>query len=146
MSTPVFTDGQVLPECSYTVTRDDLRRYADASGDDNPVHLDDDVAAAAGFPGVVAHGMYTLALAGRALEDWAGGRGRVRDVRAKFTRPVVVPDGEGAVVVVGGVVRSVEPGEGETLVTVTLEVTCGIDRVLGAPRATLAVPHSGGAQ
>ena len=146
MSTPVFADGQVLPECSYTVTRDDLRRYADASGDDNPVHLDDDVAAAAGFPGVVAHGMYTLALAGRALEDWAGGRGRVRDVRAKFTRPVVVPDDEGAVVIVGGVVRSVERGEGETLVTVTLEVTCGIDRVLGAPRATFAVPDSGGAQ
>ena len=138
-----FAEGQVLPERSYPVTRDDLRRYAAASGDDNPVHQRDDVAVAAGFPGVVAHGMYTLALAGRALEEWAGGRGRVRDVRAKFTRPVVVPVDEPAVVSVGGVVRSVEQTGDELLVTVALEVTCGIDRVLGAPRATFSVPSGG---
>lgn len=137
-----YADGQVLPERSYTVTRADLRRYADVAGDPNPVHVSDEAAAAAGFPGVVAHGMYTLALAGRALEEWAGGRGRVRDLRAKFTRPVVVPDDEhGAVVTVGGVVRSVEHADGESLVTVAMEVTCGIDRVLGAPRATFAVPE-----
>lgn len=144
-SAAAYAEGLVLPERSYTVTRDDLRRYASASGDDNPVHLRDDVAAAAGFPGVIAHGMYTLALAGRALEEWAGARGRVRDVRAKFTRPVVVPADEGAVVTVGGVVRSVEQADGESLVTVALEVTCGIDRVLGAPRATFSVPDGGGA-
>lgn len=146
MSTDVpssFVEGQVLPERSYAVDRDDLRRYAAASGDDNPVHQRDDVAVAAGFPGVVAHGMYTLALAARSVEEWAGGPGRVRDVRAKFTRPVVVPSDGAAVVTVGGLVRSVEESGNELLVTVTLEVTCGIDRVLGAPRATFAVPHGG---
>jgi acyl dehydratase len=136
-----YAEGQVLPEHSYTVTRDDLRRYAAASGDHNPVHLSDTAAEAAGFPGVIAHGMYTLALAARALEDWARGPGRIRDLRAKFTRPVVVPDEDGTVVTVGGVVRSVEPVDGELLVSVALEVSCGIDRVLGAPRATFAVPE-----
>ncbi len=141
MTVTDFTDGQVLPDRSFTVTRADLRRYADVAGDPNPVHVSDEAARAAGFPGVVAHGMYTLALAGRALEEWAGGRGRVRDLRAKFTRPVVVPDDDqGAVVTVGGVVRSVEDTDGQRLVTVALEVTCGIDRVLGAPRATFVVP------
>ena len=102
--------GATLAPHTFTVTRADLRRYAAASGDPNPVHLDDSVAQAAGFDGVIAHGMLTLALAGRALEQWAGGAGRVRDLRAKFTRPVLVPDDEqGAVVQVGGVVRSVEP-------------------------------------
>lgn len=149
MTTPTtpttYTDGEVLPEQSYTVTRADLRRYAVASGDPNPVHLSDDAAVAAGFPAVIAHGMYTLALAGRALEAWSGGGGHVRDLRAKFTRPVVVPDDEeGTVVTVGGVVRSVEQSGPHALVTVALEVTCGIDKVLGAPRATFAVPGDAG--
>lgn len=137
-----FSEGQALPEQSYTVTRADLRRYAAASGDPNPVHLSDRAAVAAGFPAVIAHGMYTLALAGRALDAWSGGGGHVRDLRAKFTRPVVVPDDEtGTVVTVAGVVRSVEPaGSSEVEVTVALEVTCGADRVLGAPRATFTLP------
>ena len=144
-TTPMtYTDGAVLPEQRYTITRADLRRYAAASGDPNPVHLSDEAAVAAGFPAVIAHGMYTLALAGRALETWSGG-GVVRDLRAKFTRPVVVPDDEdGTVVTVGGVVRSVEHSGSEALVTVALEVTCGIDRVLGAPRATFVVREGAG--
>ena len=133
--------GSALAPHSFTVTREDLRRYAAASGDPNPVHLEDAAAQAAGFDGVIAHGMLTLALAGRALEDWAGGPGRVRDLRAKFTRPVPVPDDErGAVVRVGGVVRSVEQHDDGIEVAIALEVTCGIDTVLGAPRAVVVVP------
>lgn len=133
--------GATLAPHTFTLTRADLRRYAAASGDPNPVHLDDSAAQAAGFDGVIAHGMLTLALAGRALEQWAGGTGRVRDLRAKFTRPVLVPDDEhGAVVQVGGVVRSVEPHDDGLEVAVALEVTCGIDTVLGAPRAVVVVP------
>lgn len=133
--------GQVLPTHSFTVTRADLRRYAAASGDPNPVHLDDAVARAAGFEGVLAHGMLTMAFAGRAVEHWAGGPGRVRDLRAKFTRPVLVPDDEtGTVVEVGGVVRSAETVADGLEVGIALEVTCGIDTVLGAPRAVVVVP------
>ena len=133
--------GAALAPHSFTVTRADLRRYAAASGDPNPVHLEDSAAQAAGFDGVIAHGMLTLALAGRALEEWAGGPGRVRDLRAKFTRPVLVPDDErGAVVQVGGVVRSVDERDDGLEVAIALEVTCGIDTVLGAPRAVVLVP------
>ncbi|GAA1939573.1 MaoC/PaaZ C-terminal domain-containing protein [Nocardioides marmoribigeumensis] len=136
-----FEAGQALPPHEYEVTRADLVAYAEASGDDNPIHQDEDVAQAVGLPGVIAHGMFTLALASRAVEEWAGGPGRVRELGAKFTRPVVVHAHEPAYVAVVGVVRSVEPAEGGgTAVTVALEVTCGIDKVLGAPKAVFVVP------
>ena len=62
-----------------------------------------------GLPGVIAHGMYTMALAARALDDWAGGPGRVRELGCKFTKPVVVPDDDtGVVVRVAGTVKAVE--------------------------------------
>ena len=70
--------GDVLPEQVYTVTRADLVRYAGASGDQNPIHWSDRVATSVGLPGVIAHGMYTMALAARALDTWAGGPGKVR--------------------------------------------------------------------
>ncbi len=135
-----FTPGQALPGHEYELMRADLVAYAAASGDDNPIHQDEDVAQAVGLPGVIAHGMLTLALASRAVESWAGGPGRVRELGAKFTRPVVVEAGEPAYVAVAGVVRSVEPAAGGTAVTVALEVTCGIDKVLGAPKAVFVVP------
>lgn len=137
--------GQALPPHEFELTRADLRAYAEASGDDNPIHQDEEVALAVGLPGVIAHGMLTLALASRAVESWAGGPGRVRELGAKFTRPVVVHADEPAYVTVAGVVRSVEPAEGGgTAVTVALEVTSGIDKVLGAPKAVFVVPDGPG--
>jgi acyl dehydratase len=129
-----FTVGEVLPDQTYTVTRAHLVRYAGASGDLNPIHWSDRVAATVGLPGVIAHGMYTLALAARALDTWAGGPGHVVELGAKFTRPVVVPDDEAGVqVVVRGTVKNVT-GEGAQI---ALEVTCGGEKVLGMPRAVL---------
>jgi acyl dehydratase len=126
--------GDVLPEQTYTVTRADLVRYAGASGDFNPIHWSERVATSVGLPGVIAHGMYTLALAGRALDTWAGGTGRIVELGCKFTRPVVVPDDDtGVDVVVRGTVGNVTD-EG---VQVALEVTCGDQKVLGMPRAVL---------
>lgn len=113
--------GQELPEQTYTVTRASLVRYAGASGDFNPIHWSDRVATSVGLPGVIAHGMYTLALAARALDTWAGATGRVRELSCKFTKPVVVPDDDtGVEVVVRGTVKNVTD-EG---VQVALEVTC----------------------
>ncbi len=127
--------GEELPEQTYTVRRTDLIRYAGASGDFNPIHWSDRVAGTVGLPGVIAHGMYTLALAARALDTWAGGPGRVRELGAKFTRPVVVPDDDvGVEVVVRGTVKNVTD-EG---VHIALEVTCGGQKVLGMPRAVLS--------
>ena len=126
--------GAVLPVHEFTVTRADLVRYTGASGDRNPIHWSDRVATSVGLPGVIAHGMFTMALAARALDDWAGGPGRVRELGCKFTRPVVVPDDDtGVVVRVAGTVKAVE----DDTVSVTLEVTCGGEKVLGMPRAVL---------
>jgi len=126
--------GATLPEQTYTVTRADLVRYAGASGDFNPIHWSDRVATSVGLPGVIAHGMYTLALAARALDTWAGGPGHVVELGAKFSKPVVVPDDDrGVDVVVRGTVKEVA----EDGVRVTLEVTCGGEKVLGMPKAVL---------
>lgn len=126
--------GATLPEQTYTVTRADLVRYAGASGDFNPIHWSDRVATSVGLPGVIAHGMYTLALAARALDTWAGGPGRVVELGAKFSKPVVVPDDDrGVDVVVRGTVKEVT----DDGVKVALEVTCNGEKVLGMPKAVL---------
>jgi acyl dehydratase len=126
--------GDELETQTYTVTRADLVAYAAAAGDPNPIHQDEEVARSVGLPGVIAHGMYTLALAARAADTWAGAPGRVLELGAKFTKPVVVPAGDAGVeVVVAGVVKKVEDG----LATVSLTVTCGDDKVLGMPTAVL---------
>lgn len=131
-----YVEGQSLPEQRYQVTRADLAAYAAASGDHNPIHQDDEVARSVGLPGVIAHGMVTLALAARAVDAWAGQPGQVRDLGAKFTKPVAVPVDGSAEVVVAGTVRSVAAG----LVRVALEVTCAGERVLGNPTATFSAP------
>jgi acyl dehydratase len=127
-------EGQELPTQVYRVTRADLVRYAGASGDFNPIHYSDRVARSVGLPGVIAHGMYTMALAGRALATWAGRPDAVLEFGVRFTRPVVVPDDDiGAEVIVGGSVRTVGPDRAQ----VDLTVTSGGEKVLAQARATL---------
>ena len=126
--------GDDIPELRVTPDRYLPHRYAGASGDFNPIHWSDRVATKVGLPGVIAHGMYTLALAARALDTWAGGPGRVSELGCKFTKPVVVPDDDtGVEVVVRGKVANVT----DAGVQVTLEVTCDGQKVLGAPKAVL---------
>jgi acyl dehydratase len=129
-------EGQQLPEQTFRVTRADLVRYARASGDDNPIHQSDEVARSVGLPGVIAHGMYTMALAARALQAWAGRVDAVVEYGVRFTKPVVVPEGDtGVEVVVGGVVRKVADGKAE----VDLTVTSRGEKVLAQARATLGL-------
>jgi len=61
-----------LPVQTFRVTRADLIRYAGASGDFNPIHWSERFAVKVGLPGVIAHGMFTMALVGRAVTAWAG--------------------------------------------------------------------------
>jgi acyl dehydratase len=121
---------------TYRVTRADLVAYAAASGDHNPIHTDEQIALSVGLPGVIAHGMYTLALAARYVEEELGDLGQpgaIAGLVAKFTKPVVVPAGdEGAEVTISGVLTV----EGEQR-TVALSVICAGERVLGNPRAVL---------
>lgn len=127
-----MTPGEALEPQEYAVTRADLVRYAEASGDHNPIHQDDAVAQSVGLPGVIAHGMYTMALAARAVASWTDGA-EVVELGCRFTNPVLVP-AEGAVTVtVAGTVKSVD----DDRVTIALEVTCGGTKVLGMPRAVV---------
>jgi acyl dehydratase len=128
--------GSALAPLVCTITRGDLVRYAGASGDFNPIHWSDRVATGIGLPGVIAHGMFTLALAGRAVSQWAGGPERVLELGARFTKPVQVPDDEhGAEVEVTGTVSSV----GDGLARIDLTVTSGSTKVLGQARAVVRV-------
>jgi acyl dehydratase len=125
--------GDELEPQTFTIRRADLVRYAGASGDFNPIHWSDRVAKSVGLPGVIAHGMYTMALAARALRLWAGAA-EVVEFGCKFTNPVVVPDDDDGVdLVVAGTVKSVTDG----LTTISLEVTCDGQKVLGMPKAVL---------
>jgi acyl dehydratase len=117
---------------TYAITRADLVRYAEASGDHNPIHQDEAVATSVGLPGVIAHGMYTMALAARAVEEWFPGR-EVVSLGCKFTNPVVVPAKGGVDVEVAG--QATEGDDG--LTTVALTVTCGGQKVLGMPKAVV---------
>ncbi|MDH6181980.1 acyl dehydratase [Microbacteriaceae bacterium SG_E_30_P1] len=100
--------GQVVAEHVQHVTRDSLVRYAGASGDFNPIHYRDDVAASVGLPGVLAHGMLTMGLAAQPVVDWIGTRGWVSDYQVRFTRPVVVDPAEGATLTIVAKVGAVD--------------------------------------
>jgi acyl dehydratase len=125
--------GAELPARTFRVTRATLVRYAGASGDFNPIHWSDRIAGAVGLPGVIAHGMLTMALAGEALAAWLGDTTRIVEYGVTFTNPVLVPDDDaGAEVVVGGQVkRQTEDG----LFQVELTATAAGQKVLGQARA-----------
>jgi acyl dehydratase len=127
--------GAELPAQTFVVTRADLVRYAGASLDFNPIHWSDRVATKVGLPGVIAHGMYTMALVGRALVGWAGDPAAVRELNVRFTRPVAVPDDDdGVEVTVSGVVRAVGDA-GDVQVDVT--AVSGGEKVLSQAKAVL---------
>jgi acyl dehydratase len=129
--------GTQLPPLSLRVTRADLVRYAGASGDLNPIHWSDRVASAVGLPGVIAHGMLTMALAGRLVTDWVGDPAAIRAYGVRFTRPVVVPDDdEGAALEISGTVKGVADG----VATVAITATYDGKTVLGRAQAEVVLP------
>ena len=95
-------------------------RYAGASGDFNPIHYRDDVAAAVGLPGVLAHGMLTMGAAVQPVVDWAG-PARILDYQVRFTRPVVVDPEAGAQLHVVATVGQLGEGTARIDLTVTAE-------------------------
>jgi len=100
--------GDVVAERTVHLTRESLVRYAGASGDFNPIHYRDDVAARVGLPGVLAHGMLTMGLSVETIVPWLGDSGRILEYGVRFTRPVVVDAEQGADVTVRAVVGAVD--------------------------------------
>jgi len=130
--------GAELPERAYRVTRAHLVRYAGASGDFNPIHWNQRIATSVGLPDVIAHGMLTMALAGRAVAAWAGDPGALEEYHVRFGRPVVVPDDDSgtAVTVRGKVAAVLDDGR----LRVDLTVTSNGEKVLSLARAVVRLP------
>ena len=130
--------GEALPPLTVRVTRADLVRYAGASGDFNPIHWNERFAVGVGLPNVIAHGMLTMALAGRLVTTWTGDPSAVVGYAARFTRPVVVPDDdEGVALELTGTVKAVDT-EGDGRVA-TVAVTAAVDGKTVLGRATARV-------
>lgn len=121
--------GDTIGTTEFLLTRDSLVRYAGASGDFNSIHYRDDVAAAVGLPGVLAHGMLTMGVAVQVAVDWVGDAGKVTDYQVRFTKPVVVDPVDGAVLVVTGKIGEINAETGE--VRVDLTTTFNETAVLG---------------
>ena len=127
--------GTELPAQDFVIQRANLVQYAGASGDFNIIHWNERVAKAVGLPNVIAHGMLTMATAGRVVTDWVGDPGAVLSYGVRFSRPVVVEDDDkGATLRVSGIVE--EKREDGTVV-VGLSATVDGDKVLMGARAVV---------
>ena len=129
----MIEDGLILPEKVFYIDRALLKAYADASGDQNPIHQNEEFALSVGLPNVISHGMLTMALAGKYVTEWAGGSASVREFSARFIKPVIVPAGEKVDLTVIATVTEVDGN------TVKLDITAtsaGI-KVLGMAKAVV---------
>ena len=129
--------GQVVAERDLHLTRESLVRYAGASGDFNPIHYRDDVAAAVGLPGVLAHGMLTMGLSVSTIVAWLGDSGRLVDVGVRFTRPVVVDPESGADLTVVAKVGQLDAEARVARIDLTVKV--GEETVLGKAQARVSL-------
>ena len=125
--------GTVLEEKTFYLDREMLKAYADASGDHNPIHQNEDFAVSVGLPNVIAHGMLTMALVGKYVTDWAGGSAAVKEFSARFVKPVIVPAGEKADLTVSATVSEIDGDH----VSITLSATSAGVKVLGMAKAVV---------
>jgi acyl dehydratase len=127
--------GTELPAATYGVTRGQLVQYCGASGDFNIIHWNERFANAVGLPGVIAHGMFTMASAGRLITDWVGDPGAVVEYGVRFSSMVPVPDDDtGTTLTVSG---KVESKLDDRRVTVSITARCGEAKVLSQARAVV---------
>jgi len=130
--------GTAIAPKSYWVTRLDLVKYAGASGDFNPIHWSERIARSVGLPGVIAHGMYTMAQAGKFVAEWAGDPGAVTEFGVRFSAMVPVPDDDrGAAIEVSGTVAD---KLGDNKVAIDLTARADGAKVLTRARAVVRLP------
>ena len=125
--------GMALPEKVFYIDRTLLKAYADASGDQNPIHQNEEFALSVGLPNVISHGMLTMALAGKYVTEWAGGSANVREFSARFIKPVIVPVGEKVDLTVVATVTEVD---GKTVKLDITATSAGV-KVLGMAKAVV---------
>ena len=132
---PRMIKDQVLEEKVFYVNRALLKKYADASGDQNPIHQDEAFAKSVGLPDVIAHGMLTMGLVAKYVSDIAGGSAKVLEFGGRFTKPVIVPAGADVDVTVTATVTDVVDGKA----SLSLSATSAGVKVLGMAKAVVAL-------
>ena len=125
--------GTVLPEEIVYLDRALLKAYADASGDQNPIHQNEEFALSVGLPNVIAHGMLTMALVGKYVTNWSGGSASVKEFGARFIKPVIVPAGEKVDLTINATVIEVNGEE----IKLDLTATSAGVKVLGMAKAVV---------
>jgi acyl dehydratase len=123
--------GTEIPQRVFYIDRAMLKAYADASGDQNPIHQNEEFALSVGLPNVIAHGMLTMALVGTFISEWAGGSAHVKEFSARFIKPVIVPAGEKVDLTVTATVTEVD---GSRIKLECVATSAGV-KVLGMARA-----------
>jgi acyl dehydratase len=126
--------GTELAPKTFKINRQLLIDYANASGDQNPIHQDEAFAKSVGLPDVIAHGMLTMALAGKYLSDVSGSQ-NVLEFSAKFIKPVVVPTGVDVSLIVSGKVTDVTDG----VAKIDLLAMCNEVKVLGMAKGAIKI-------
>ncbi len=127
------TVGTALEEKVFYIDRAMLKAYADASGDQNPIHQNEEFAVSVGLPNVISHGMLTMALVGKYVSDWAGGASAVKEFSARFIKPVIVPADQKVDLTVSGVVTEVV---GDRITLELIATSAGV-QVLGMSKAVV---------
>jgi acyl dehydratase len=125
--------GTALPEEIVYLDRALLKAYADASGDQNPIHQNEEFALSVGLPNVIAHGMLTMALVGKYVTNWSGGSASVKEFGARFIKPVIVPADEKVDLTINATVIEVN---GEEIKLDLVATSAGV-KVLGMAKAVV---------
>ena len=123
--------GALLEERTFYLDRELLKEYADASGDHNPIHQNEEFALSVGLSNVIAHGMLTMALVGKYVTDWAGGSAAVKEYSARFVKPVIVPANQKVDLTVSATVVEINGDQ----ITISLNATSAGVKVLGMAKA-----------
>ena len=132
----MITVGEVLSAKVFWVDRDLLKAYADASGDQNPIHQDEAFAKSVGLPNVIAHGMLTMALVGKFVTEFAGGSASVKEFSGRFVKPVIVPAGEKVDLTVSATIAEVNGSD----IRLDISATSAGVKVLGMAKALITLP------
>lgn len=125
--------GTVIEQKVFTINRALLKAYADASGDQNPIHQNEEFAVSVGLPNVIAHGMLTMALVGKYVTDWAGGSSKVTHFGARFIKPVIVPADTDVDLTVTATITEVS----DSTISLDLTATSAGVKVLGMAKAVV---------